>query len=81
MGAQIHRNVRDTIKALDVRGVEARFEGRTAGGHVRLLVHLPTGEARSLICGSTPSDHRSIKNAVAIAVRWTRENAVNDGIY
>lgn len=81
MAMRIRSDVRHAIRAMEAKGATIVIGRKTGSGHLRLIVSLPNGEQRPLICPSTPSDHRSLKNTTARVRRWMRQAAANDQCY
>ena len=64
------RQARELIELVEPLGWE--FAGRTGGCHI-LLIHRQSG--RKFVASSTPSDWRTMKNAVSTMRRIAREEA------
>lgn len=61
-----HSNMTKLLRELEREGYSAT---RTNGGHLKIRHSQMTG---SVFCPSTPSDHRGMKNLVAILKRKLR---------
>jgi len=69
------KHLRMAIRTLENGGVTVNRTEFTRGGHLRIQIQRSDGSTRELIHGASPSDHRAMKNLLAIARRISRLHA------
>jgi len=61
------KHLRDALITLKKSGIDIERTEFTRGGHVKFCIRRADGSIQSLIHGASPSDHRAIRNLVALA--------------